>query len=68
MQTGAPNLALPHLRAAAGTDKDGSLHYQLARAYQMTGQPARAAQATAESRKLSVQSPIPIEPEMAPPQ
>jgi tetratricopeptide (TPR) repeat protein len=30
--------AIPHLKAALATDTDGSLHYQLARAYQTTGQ------------------------------
>jgi tetratricopeptide (TPR) repeat protein len=37
-----PNKAIPHLKAALGIDNDGSLHYQLARAYQATGQPALA--------------------------
>lgn len=30
--------AIPHLRAALPIDKDGSIHYQLARAYQSNGQ------------------------------
>jgi predicted Zn-dependent protease len=30
--------AIPHLRTALVTDKDGSLHYQLAKAYQATNQ------------------------------
>ena len=34
--------AIPHLKAALNLDSDGSLHYQLARAYQATGQPALA--------------------------
>ncbi len=34
--------SIPHLKAALGLDNDGSLHYQLARAYQATGQPALA--------------------------
>ncbi len=34
--------AIPHLKTALSLDKDGSLHYQLARAYQATGQPALA--------------------------
>ena len=34
--------AIPHLKQALELDKDGSLHYQLARAYQATGQPALA--------------------------
>ena len=36
--------AIPHLKAALETDEDGSLHYQLARAYQATGQPVLAKQ------------------------
>ncbi|MBV9679895.1 MAG: tetratricopeptide repeat protein, partial [Acidobacteriaceae bacterium] len=39
---GKQKQAIPHLQAALALDKDGSLHYQLARAYQATGQPALA--------------------------
>ncbi len=39
---GEPEKAIPHLKASLETDKDGSLHYQLARAYQATGQAALA--------------------------
>jgi tetratricopeptide (TPR) repeat protein len=35
---GESKLAIPHLKAALPTDRDGSLHYQLARAYQASGQ------------------------------
>lgn len=38
LQQGRPKEAIPHLKAALATDEDGSLHYQLARAYQATGQ------------------------------
>ena len=41
---GRPADALPHVRAALPLDTDGSLHFQLARAYQAAGQ-ADAAQA-----------------------
>jgi predicted Zn-dependent protease len=34
--------AIPHLEAVVGQDEDGSIHYQLARAYQGTGQSDRA--------------------------
>src|SRR6266568_53872 len=34
--------AIPHLKAALPTDDDGSLHYQLAQAYQASGQPELA--------------------------
>jgi len=34
--------AIPHLKVALAADEDGSLHYQLARAYQETDQPGLA--------------------------
>jgi predicted Zn-dependent protease len=43
--------AIPHLKAALATDEDGSLHYQLARAYQATGQPALAQEMLAAYQK-----------------
>jgi tetratricopeptide (TPR) repeat protein len=46
--------AIPHLKFALGTDEDGSLHYQLARAYQMTGQPQLAKQVLADYQKIQV--------------
>jgi tetratricopeptide (TPR) repeat protein len=39
LQTGDARAAVPHLEAAVATDEDGSLHYQLARAYEATGKP-----------------------------
>jgi tetratricopeptide (TPR) repeat protein len=39
LHVGRPADAIPHLKAVLETDEDGSLHYQLARAYQATGQP-----------------------------
>jgi predicted Zn-dependent protease len=39
VQLGQPADAIPHLKAALPQDEDGSLRYQLARAYQATGQP-----------------------------
>jgi tetratricopeptide (TPR) repeat protein len=44
-RVGQPAKAVPHLEAAAGIDEDGSLNYQLSRAYQAAGQPERARQA-----------------------
>ena len=44
--------AIPHLKAALATDEDGSLHYQLARAYQASGQPDLAKQALAAYEKI----------------
>lgn len=38
----APAKAIPHLKATLDLDHDGSLHYQLGRAYQATGQPVLA--------------------------
>src|SRR5439155_20083851 len=41
-RTGKPAEAIPHLEAALSTDEDGSLHYQLARAYQAAGNAEKA--------------------------
>jgi predicted Zn-dependent protease len=51
-QTGKAAEAIPHLLAAAETDEDGSLHYQLAGAYQAIGEPERAAKALERSQQL----------------
>jgi predicted Zn-dependent protease len=37
LQAGQPANAIPHLRAALPIDEDGTLHYQLGRAYQAHG-------------------------------
>jgi predicted Zn-dependent protease len=42
LAAGRPGDAVPHLKAALASDEDGSLHYQLARAYQATGQASLA--------------------------
>jgi len=44
--------AIAPLEAALETDTDGSLHYQLARAYRATGRPERATQALAQFQEL----------------
>ena len=44
--------AIPALQAALETDQDGSLHYQLARAYRATGRPELASQAVAQFQEL----------------
>src|SRR6266403_1353822 len=44
--------AIPHLKVALATDEDGSLHYQLARAYQTSGQPGLAEQVLADYQKI----------------
>ena len=41
---GQADKAIPHLKAALSVDEDGSLHYELGRAYQAHGQPALARQ------------------------
>ncbi|HEY7304897.1 MAG TPA: tetratricopeptide repeat protein [Bryobacteraceae bacterium] len=48
MQAGLQADAIPHLQAAASIDEDGSLHYQLARAFRATGQPDLAQKALEE--------------------
>ena len=68
MQTGAVKLALPHLEAAIAADKDGSLHYQLARAYNETGQTELAREAMAKYQELSAKAARPAEPEITAPE
>ncbi len=46
-----PEQAIPHLEAALPTDADGSLHYQLARAYQTAGRAADARKAMADYKQ-----------------
>ncbi len=55
-RTGDSQKAIPHLKAALQMDNDGSLHYQLARAYQATGQPALAKAMTAKYEELRKQA------------
>lgn len=55
-RTGKAAEAIPHLEAALETDEDGSLHYQLGRAYQAAGQPAKAQQALAQYQKIQDRS------------
>ncbi|HEY2946202.1 MAG TPA: tetratricopeptide repeat protein [Vicinamibacteria bacterium] len=52
MLAGDPARALPHLEAARDTDEDGSLHYQLSRAYQARGESGRADAALRRSQEL----------------
>jgi predicted Zn-dependent protease len=52
LEAGEPAKAVAPLERALPTDKDGSLHYQLARAYRATGQAPRAAEATARFQEL----------------
>jgi predicted Zn-dependent protease len=52
LQLGHAGEALPHLEAALPSDEDGSLHFQLARAYQDAGQPDRAKPLLEKSQAL----------------
>lgn len=52
LQTGHPAEALPHATAALPLDTDGSLHFQLARAYQAAGQAEPAAAAMAKYQQI----------------
>jgi len=49
---GEPAQAIPLLESAIGTDHDGSVHFQLFRAYQLTGQAAKAREALAGYQRL----------------
>ena len=50
-QLGHQSDAIPHLQKALAIDTDGSLHYQLARAFQSTGQPELAKKTLQESQQ-----------------
>ncbi len=48
-----PRQAIPHLKAGLSLDTNGSLYYELARAYRATGQAALAKQAMEKYQALS---------------
>lgn len=50
---GEAKQAIPHLKAALPIDKDGSIHYQLARAYQSSGQPELARTMLQQYQKMN---------------
>jgi tetratricopeptide (TPR) repeat protein len=52
MQAGEAQKAIPHLQAALPIDEDGSLHYQLMRAAQTSGNAALAAQMLEKYQRL----------------
>jgi len=52
LAAGKPVEAIPHLKAALPTDDDGSVHYQLARAYQATGQTELAKPVIADYQRI----------------
>lgn len=51
LQTGRAAEAIPHLEAGLSQDRDGSLYYQLAQAYQRAGRTEEAKKALAEYQK-----------------
>jgi predicted Zn-dependent protease len=53
MQAGKSREAIPHLEAAREIDQDGSIHYQLSRAYQADGRTDAARTALARYQELS---------------
>ncbi|GAB4220236.1 MAG: hypothetical protein Kow001_01230 [Acidobacteriota bacterium] len=55
MTLGEAAKAIPHLKRALQTDEDGSLHYQLARAYQRTGQMDAARETMAKYQEIRQQ-------------
>ena len=56
LQTGKPAEALPHATAAVPFDTDGSLHFQLARAYQAAGQADAAKAAMAQYQQIQARN------------
>lgn len=56
LQTGKPAEALPHATAAIPFDTDGSLHFQLARAYQAVGQADAAKAALAQYQQIQARN------------
>ena len=55
LQTGRPAEAIPHLEAGLPQDRDGSLYYQLAQAYQRAGRMEEAKKALGEYQRRSKQ-------------
>ncbi len=53
LSAGKPQEAIEHLRGSLGMDTDGSVHYQLAQAYQQAGQTEAARDALAKYRTLA---------------
>ena len=56
MKTGKTAEAIRHLEAALGSDQDGSLHYQLARAYQSSGNAEKSRALLARYQELQKRS------------
>lgn len=52
LREGKPDLAIPHLKTAIASDQDGNAHFQLFRAYKLTGNNQLANQALQEYQKF----------------
>jgi predicted Zn-dependent protease len=52
LQTGKPEEAIPLLESAVSADRDGSIHFQIYRAYRLTHREADARQALAAYQRL----------------
>lgn len=52
MDLGRDEEAIPHLEKALSIDEDGSVHFQLGRAYQTAGEPEKARQMLAEYQRV----------------
>jgi predicted Zn-dependent protease len=52
LREGKPEQAIPHLKSAIASDEDGNAHFQLFRAYRLTGNSQLANQALAEYQKF----------------
>jgi tetratricopeptide (TPR) repeat protein len=52
IQIGQPEKAVPHLKKALPADDDGSVHYQLSRAYRMVRQPVLASEMLNKFREI----------------
>lgn len=67
-ETGQAKKAIPHFKAALSIDRDGSLHYDLARAYQQEGQTSLAEQMVKAYQKIRSRSAHPKKsPQLQPP-
>jgi len=53
MDLGEAEKAIPHLKIALNTDEDGSLHFQLSRAYQKTGREQLARDTLAQYEEIT---------------
>jgi predicted Zn-dependent protease len=53
LQTGKAKEAIPHLQAGLSIDEDGSGHFQLFRAYEITGETEAAKQALSDYKEFT---------------